>query len=354
MITTILVIEDNPEMCDNISSILELNKYKVLTAIDGKTGVELAYENKPDLILCDIMMPELDGYGVLHILSKHPETSDIPFIFLTAKAEQTDFRKGMSLGADDYITKPFDGLDLLRAVETRLKKNEKLKSAFGGGLTEDIDQFLEKAQKYGDLENLSENRIHRTYGKKEIIFREGQHPTFVFYVVKGEVKSSRVSYDGKELITGLYNEGDFFGYVPILKNTPYEESAIALSEVELGIIPKHDFHKLVYTNREIAARFIRMMANNLYDTEKRLLDLAYQSVRQRVASAIIRLFHQEDERANSGHLIKLPRKDMASIVGTALESLNRTISDFKEEGLIEVVGNGIKILEMGKLEKLGK
>ncbi len=354
MNTTILVIEDNAEMCDNISSILHLNKYKVLKAPDGKTGVELAYENKPDLILCDVMMPELDGYGVLHILSKHPETSDIPFIFLTAKAENTDFRKGMSLGADDYITKPFDGLDLLKAVETRLKKNEHLKSAFDSGLTEDIDQFLERAQKVSDLKNLSENRTHRSYGKKEIIFRVGQHPNFVFYVVKGEVKSSRVSYDGKELITGLYHEGDFFGFVPLLKNTPYEETAIALTDTELGLIPRQDFHKLVYTNREIAAKFIRMMANNLYDTEKRLLDLAYQSVRQRVASAIVSLFHQENGRAQSDHLIKLPRKDMACIVGTALESLNRTISDFKEEGLIEVVGNGIKILEMDKLEKLGK
>lgn len=120
---TILIIEDNIEMRENISDILQLGNYEVLTAQNGKNGVDLARKNRPDLILCDIMMPELDGYGVLHVLSKHPETSCIPFIFLTAKAEKSDFRKGMHMGADDYIVKPFDGMELLKAIEVRLMKN---------------------------------------------------------------------------------------------------------------------------------------------------------------------------------------------------------------------------------------
>ena len=113
MNTTILLIEDNPEMADNIVSILELADYNVLSAPNGRIGVDLAQKHVPDLVLCDVMMPELDGYGVLHILNKHPETAGIPFIFLTAKADKSDFREGMNLGADDYVTKPFDGFDLL-------------------------------------------------------------------------------------------------------------------------------------------------------------------------------------------------------------------------------------------------
>src|SRR3954465_5515474 len=104
----ILVIEDNEEVRENTSEILELSNYKVFTAENGKQGVEIATREKPDLIVCDIMMPVLDGYGVLHLLSKNQDTSMIPFIFLTAKSEKTDFRKAMELGADDYLTKPFD------------------------------------------------------------------------------------------------------------------------------------------------------------------------------------------------------------------------------------------------------
>src|SRR5690349_458081 len=127
----ILLIEDNPEMADNISSILQLAKYNVIYAPNGKVGVDLAQQNKPDLILCDVMMPVLDGHGVLHILNSDPETVNIPFIFLTAKADRSDFRAGMNLGADDYITKPFDGVDLLKVVEMRLKKSELLRSSLG-------------------------------------------------------------------------------------------------------------------------------------------------------------------------------------------------------------------------------
>jgi len=123
----ILLIEDNLEVRENTAEILELADFEVLTARNGKEGVELAAGEFPDLIICDIMMPELDGYGVLHILSKKQSTMNIPFIFLTAKAEKSDVRKGMNLGADDYVTKPFDDTELLDAVEARLHKSEMMK-----------------------------------------------------------------------------------------------------------------------------------------------------------------------------------------------------------------------------------
>ena len=111
---TVLLIEDNVEIRENTAEILELANYRVITAENGKDGIEKASMEKPDVIVCDIMMPVLDGYGVLHMLNKSEALREIPFIFLTAKTERLDFRKGMEMGADDYITKPFTELELLK------------------------------------------------------------------------------------------------------------------------------------------------------------------------------------------------------------------------------------------------
>ena len=128
----ILVIEDNEEVRETLAEILELSGYQVDTAKDGAIGARKALDAPPDIILCDVMMPKLDGFGVLNILSKKQETADIPFVFLTAKADKNDFRRGMNLGADDYITKPFYKDELLQVIETRLKKSERLKGVHSG------------------------------------------------------------------------------------------------------------------------------------------------------------------------------------------------------------------------------
>lgn len=132
----ILLIEDNNDIRENTAKILELSNYDVIVAENEKIGVEKAIEFAPDLILCDIMMPGLDGYGVLHAVHKNEAIKNTPFIFLTAKIERADFRKGMELGADDYITKPFEGIELLNAVDSRLKKIDLLKKELAPGLEE--------------------------------------------------------------------------------------------------------------------------------------------------------------------------------------------------------------------------
>jgi DNA-binding NarL/FixJ family response regulator len=121
----ILVIEDQPVMRRNITTILEMEGYTVVGAADGRQGLELAKSNPtPDLILCDVMMPELDGYGLLSALRENSNTATIPFIFLTAKGEKTDLRTGMNLGADDYLAKPVSRDDLLAALQARFERQD--------------------------------------------------------------------------------------------------------------------------------------------------------------------------------------------------------------------------------------
>ena len=120
----ILVIEDEPEMRRNITTLLRYHDYEPIAAANGLDGVQAARREKPDVILCDVMMPELDGYGVLQELQLDVSLARTPFIFLTAKGEKDDLRSGMNLGADDYLTKPVANADLIRAIEARLRRSE--------------------------------------------------------------------------------------------------------------------------------------------------------------------------------------------------------------------------------------
>jgi CheY-like chemotaxis protein len=246
---TILLIEDNEGMRENTAEILELSNYNVVTAENGKVGVELAKTHKPDLIICDIMMPELDGYGVLHALGKNNDTAGIPFIFLTAKAEKNDFRRGMAMGADDYLSKPFEDIELLDAIEMRLKKADLLKKEYEQS-AKGFDEFIDNAKGLHQLDALTNERSLRKYKKKESVFTEGGHPSALYLVNKGKVKTFKTNQAGKELITGIHKEGDFIGYVSLLEDSIYNESAEVLEDGEIYIIPKQDFFTLIYNNKE--------------------------------------------------------------------------------------------------------
>jgi CRP-like cAMP-binding protein/ActR/RegA family two-component response regulator len=346
----ILLIEDNQEMAENITSILQLANYDVVYAPNGKNGVALAQKSQPDLILCDIMMPELDGYGVLHILNHDPDTASIPFVFLTAKADKNEVREGMNLGADDYITKPFDSTDLLKVIEIRLKKKETLKSSYSNN-DFNLNTLFSETKELKELEKLYSNRPVRTYRKKEFLFMEGQTPTDLYFIRKGEIKTYKVNYDGKELITGIHNNGDFLGYVALLEEKPYNENAEILEDAEIMMIPKQEFLNVVYSSKDMARKFIKLVSHHLVEAENRLLNLAYQSVRQRVADALLKL-NSQMQVFHKSNVIAICRKDISNIVGTATESLNRTLADFKDEGLISISEDGIKILNQPKLERL--
>lgn len=347
----ILLIEDNKDVRENTAEILTLAQYQVITAANGKEGVELAQKEKPDLIICDIMMPVLDGHGTLHLLSKNEETSGIPFIFLTAKAERSDLRKGMEMGADDYLTKPFDDVELLNAIESRLRKTEIMRREFSKSV-EGINSFISEARSIDSLIRLSEENDVRLYKKKDLVYREGAYPKGIYFISKGKVKVYQANEAGKELITGLYKEGDFFGYLSLLQDETYTSSAAALEDTEIYMLPKDDFFSLLYKNAGISKRFIEILSNNLRENEKQLVKLAYNSVRKRVAEALVKLSDKYKKDGEQQFSMNVSREDLANLVGTATETVIRTLSDFKEEKYIGLSGGTITILNYDKLLKM--
>ncbi len=348
----ILVIEDNAGIRETIAEILELANYKVFTAEDGKLGIEIALQEKPDLILCDVMMPQLDGFGVLHLIHKNPAIRNTPFIFMSARAERAEMRKGMELGADDYITKPFEKTELLQAIECRLKRAEWFKQEFVQQDTtlhlngQSINDVARSCNERDILSLLSENRDVCKYKRKQIIYVEGNRPARLYYIKKGKVKTYKTNEEGKELIVGIYGEGDFLGYVALLEGTVYKERAETMENTELAIIPKDEFDALMNTRREVVNRFMTMMAKNITEKEQLLLGLAYNSLRKKVADALITVNRKYKTSIN------LSRENLAAIAGTATASMIRTLSEFKSEKLIEIHDGYITILNEKELENL--
>ena len=322
----ILVIEDNDEVRENTVEILELSDYKVISAGNGKEGVEVALKEKPDLIVCDIMMPQLDGYGVLHLLSKHKETSNIPFIFLTAKSEKQDFRKGMDFGADDYITKPFDGTELLNAIEIRLKKADNLRQSIIAD-AKAVNDFINRAKESANLKLTSDERDVYNYKKKHVLYAEGQRPKVVYFVISGKIKIYKTSADGKELITSVNGPGDFLGYTAILENTNYKENAEALEDSKLMLIPREDFLELITNDTKIAKQFISIITKNIVEKEESLLNLAYSSLRKKVAYGLSQLaekYKATGKRKNSsGYFKRESRANNWSSYGITYKNIGR-------------------------------
>ena len=257
----------------------------------------------------------------------------------------------MEMGADDYLTKPFDDVEFLNAIESRLKKNAILKREFTKNM-EGINDFLNEAKGIESLKKLSEERNVRTYKKKDDVYKEGSYPKGIYFVSKGKVKTYQTNEMGKELITELHKEGDFFGYLSLLQDKTHASSATTLEESEIYMIPKEDFFALIYKNAEVSRKFIEILSNNLRENEKQLVKLAYNSVRKRVAEALVKLSDKYKIEGEQKFSMKVSREDLANLVGTATETVIRTLSDFKDEKFIEIASGKITILNYDKLAKM--
>ncbi|MDP3555976.1 MAG: response regulator [Bacteroidota bacterium] len=345
----ILIIEDNKNLREDTAEILALAGYAVISAENGKVGLEIAKKEKPNLIVCDIMMPELDGYGVLRALENIPEIATTPLVFLTAKSEKEDFRFAMDLGADDYLTKPFSGSDLLKVVAARLKKNKLLKNS--NETLKGLDAIIDEAKTNETINNITNNRTINKFKNKEIVFKEGDLPSYLYFVITGKIKIIKTNDSGKDYITELKKEGEAFGYTTLLNETKYTESAIAIEDTEIAIIPKKDFYQLLYSNSEVSLKFIKFISNNLLEAEERLIKLAYDSGRKKTAEAILFLFKKYEPTTEDG-FINIQRENLSALAGISPETISRNLTDFKEEGLIEGGNRSLKIVDLKKLETI--
>jgi CRP-like cAMP-binding protein len=215
-----------------------------------------------------------------------------------------------------------------------------------------IQRFFSRAKAEKDFEKLSLDKEVRSYKAKDTIYNEGSDARWLYFIISGSVKTIQINDFGKELITHIYNTGDFFGYFPILRETPHTDSAVGLKECKLRLIPSNDFKLMLFNNRDFAAQFIKVLANDADDTEQKLIELAYSSVRRKVANALLSFTVKKDNQKTESNVLSVSRDNLAAAAGTAKETLIRTLSDFKAEGLLEIDGKFITLLDRSRLESM--
>lgn len=346
----VLLIEDDTVLRESTAELLELANYEVITAPNGKKGVISARKYEPDVIVCDIMMPEMDGYEVLTRLSKEDNTKGIPFIFLSAKTERKDVRKGMELGADDYLPKPFEEKELIGAIESRMAKTAILKEM-------DTERQNAIHSRYAEVHSLhqlknyiDDNGTESCYSLGENIYREGDPSNQVFLVLKGIVKTHKLDEGGKELITGIHKPDDFFGFTSFTKNIAYPEYATAMEETKCIGVNKNKLKEVLEHNPGLVMELMQLMSESLSEAREQLLQMAYGSVRKKTANTLLKF--ADKLRQNGNGPIHILRSDLAGVAGMATETLIRTLSSFKREGLIGIRDRDIQILDLERLKKI--
>lgn len=345
----LLLVEDDPNLGGLLADYLRAKGYDVDLRTDGEQGW-LAYRKGGfDLLVLDVMMPIKDGFTLAAQIRKEDDRT--PIVFLTAKSMKQDTIRGFEFGADDYITKPFEESELLNAIEGRLKRSGTFRKGFDH-TAEGLHDFLDTARGVAALHEISKDRKTRQVDRKETIYHEGDELRSVFFIQKGKVRTFKINHDGKELVTGLLGAGDFLGHMAVLEGGRSNESAEALEPCELAVIPREELLALLYKDRDVSIRFIKMLSREVKESEQRLLELAYASVRQRVAQALLRLHQRYAGQDDPGLGVRISREDLATIVGTATESLIRTLGDLKDEGLINIQGRDIRIADQRRLELL--
>lgn len=192
----------------------------------------------------------------------------------------------------------------------------------------------------------------RNYSKRDVIYYEGDEPYSVFYILEGNVKTKKTRIEDKDFVMEIFGKNEFLGYISLLDNGPYPDSAVAINDVSVAIIPKEEFLAIVYNDPIVSQKFVKMLAGDIRDKEERMLTLAFNSVRARVAGALLHLQKKNHNHNLLDSIIRISRDDLAGLIGTTTESLIRTLKDFKQEELIKTKVGEIKILNKEALEKV--
>ena len=347
----ILVIEDNPDIRDNISEFLALEGYEVFSSASGKSGLEIAFAEKPDLILCDIIMPNLDGYAVLYLLSKNKDTMNIPFMFLTARNEKSNIQKGLGLGATNYLVKPFTEDELLDAMKLGLQKISQTGTTHSCPEIELIN-FINDARNQYHIPLSKDGIRSKTYGKDELIFKRGDQPAAAYYLIKGEIKSYLLNDKDSQFTTNRHRNGEFFGYLAIMEGTEHEDNALTEEESSLIEISSYDFLKLMHYDDALGKRFIKLLSGQNLPKEERLISLSYYSIRRRIIEKLLLLAKEIDLRERELELMDIleEKSDMNPELNYGHTA--SVLNDLKNDHLINIKEGKISIREEMKLQRI--
>ncbi len=311
----------------------------------SKTGKEI-----PTVLFLDINMPSWTGWDFLKHFEKLDECiqNQIKVYMLTSSIDIKDKEHAQ----EDKIAVEFIVKPLTVKIVSDIFFQEQ--SDFGNVIIKEGETVLPEKDNLDltALKKIASDYEIKYFKKKEILYKEGRTCNGLYFILKGKIKTYKTNDYHKELITGLHKQGDFLGYLSLLENINHHETAVGLEDGEVCMIPKEVFKKLVAENPEINQKFIQLLSKDLFEKEKRLLSLAYDSVRQRVAGALLDLQKKYQEGANKNFSTAFTRDDLAAIVGTATESLIRSLSDLKEERAIEISSGVITIKNQTILEKI--
>lgn len=345
----ILIIEDDNILRENTKELLELSQFRVITAENGRKGIEKALQFFPDLILCDITMPVMDGYGVLENLSKNGRTKNIPFLFISAKTDFSEIRRGMNLGADDYIIKPYKESDLVNAINKRIYKFKSIKES-SGKKSVSFNHSL-RVTSLQDFKNLIRSKGEQfTFKKRTTIFQEKENANFVFLIEQGLVKTVKMDDDGKELITHLYRQDDIFGLNSFNSFSQYDETAVAMEDGFGFRFSSKSFREIVTNNLELVLEIAEILSENLTDLKEHLLEMAYGSVLKKTTQIILNF--AMGTKDGSQNVINITRNEMAHVAGISPESFIRSLSHLRKRKMIEIEGKNIKILNFEELKRI--
>jgi CRP-like cAMP-binding protein len=199
---------------------------------------------------------------------------------------------------------------------------------------------------------LANQKTIKKVRKKDIMFMEGDSSKYLYFVVSGKVKTYKTNEFGKDYITEIYKEKDFFGYSALFGDTTHKESAMAIENSEIATIPKQDFFQLLNSNSTLSLKFIKLLSSNYSESQEKLLKLAYDSSRKRVAEALLFISRKYQQEGKSEARFILQRENISSLAGISRESVSRNLSEFRDERLIETDNCSIKIIDVQKLERL--
>lgn len=342
----ILLIEKDEDVRVNLAQVLELVNYEVFTAEDGEHAAALAIRETPDLIICGSLLPLLDGYDLFKELQGNPATQHSKIVFFTPKNHNGN---GYHNGTSHHNGNSYQNGE---ASSTIKDTQSFVYQSSNNGLVHAKSDVIRLNGIEDVLDVLIKDRDILYYKKKQIIFSEGNCSRNLYFVKKGKVKIYQTNDLGKQLVVDLYAENDFIGYVPLIENSNYTEIAEALEDTELIIIPRGEFNELIKTNQQVMNLFVHLLTKSVTEKKCQMIGLAYNSLRKKVADALIRLNNTYNKAASPDFKIDISRDNLAAIAGTATESLIRTLTDFKSEKLIDISNNCIKILNKKRLEDL--